>query len=44
MTDVIKLDDDVDCLGLEKPIVILSKFITTAAHKPHELHDRHTSN
>lgn len=43
MTNVIKRDDADDCLGLEKPIVILSKFITTVAHKQCKLHGRHTS-
>lgn len=43
MINDIKLDDDaIDSLGLwwlERPTVIFSKFITTAVHKQHKLHD-----
>lgn len=47
MTNYIKLGDTVDFLGLwwlEQPIVILSKFITTAFHKQCKLSDIHASN
>lgn len=43
MINDIKLDDDaIENLGLwwpERPTVIFSKFITTAVHKQHKLHD-----